>query len=93
MAAAIQIDQRPFTRAYGGYLLALLVTALVLAHLSWTSYRDAIRRAELSSVGLARVNALALDTSLKTADMLLAQAAEMLAPHGNDPAALGQAWH
>ncbi|MBL8434948.1 MAG: hypothetical protein JNL99_08445, partial [Zoogloea sp.] len=90
--AAIQIDQRPFTRAYGGYLLALLVTALVLAHLSWTSYHEAIRRAELSSAGLARVNALALDTALRTADMLLGQAAEMLAPHIDDPAALQRAW-
>ena len=92
MAAATHIDQRPFTRAYGGYLLALLITALVLAHLSWTSYHDAIRRAELSSVGLARVNALALDTALKTADMLLTQAAEMLAHHSDDPVALQQAW-
>lgn len=92
MTAATQIDQRPFTRAYGGYLVALLVTALVLAHLSWTSYHDAIRRAELSSAGLARVNALALDAALKTADMLLTQTAGMLAPHIDDPAALRQAW-
>ena len=90
--AATQIDQRPFTRAYGGYLLALLITALVLAHLSWTSYHEAIHRAELSSAGLARVNALALDTALRTADMLLGQAAEMLAPHVDDPAALQRAW-
>ncbi len=90
--AATQIDQRPFTRAYGGYLLALLITALVLAHLSWTSYHEAIHRAELSSAGLARVNALALDTALRTADMLLGQAADMLAPHVDDPAALRRAW-
>ena len=67
--AATQIDQRPFTRAYGGYLLALLITALVLAHLSWTSYHEAIHRAELSSAGLARVNALALDTALNSSDL------------------------
>ena len=87
-----QIERSPLRLAYWGQLAALLTTAFVLAYLSWSSYRDAIARAETTSSGIARVNAFALDTTLNTADMLLAETAAIVAPHMADRAALDAAW-
>ncbi len=92
MGETTQIDRRPAPRAYWGQIVALLTTALVLAYLSWTSYDDTIEKAEATTGGIARVNAFALDTTLITADMLLAETAAILAPHFDDPDALRQTW-
>ncbi|WP_374243479.1 PAS domain S-box protein [Zoogloea sp.] len=92
MADSRQIDRRPLRLAYWGQLIALLTTALVLAYLSWASYREAIGKAETTSGSIARVNALALDTTLGTADMLLAETAATVAPRMGNRAALDAAW-
>ena len=92
MADFSQIEKRPLRLAYWGQLAALLTTALVLAYLSWSSYHDAITKAEVTSSGIARVNAFALDTTLSTADMLLAETATVVAPRMGEPAALDAAW-
>ncbi|GLT23652.1 hypothetical protein GCM10007933_31200 [Zoogloea oryzae] len=87
-----QIEKRALRLAYWGQLAALLTTALVLAYLSWSSYHDAFTKAEATASGIARVNAFALDTTLNTADMLLAETATVVAPHMADRAALDAAW-
>lgn len=87
-----QIDQSPLPKAYWGQIVAMLTTALVLGYLSWTGYHDAINKAEATSSGVARVNAFALDTTLNTVDMLLAESAVLLAPLIDKPAALQKTW-
>ena len=78
-----QIDRSPLPRGYWGPIVAMLTTACVLGFLSWTGYHDAINKAEPTSSGIARVNAFALDTTLNTVDMLLAESASLLAaPNG-----------
>jgi len=87
-----QSDRHPLPKAYWGQLAALLATALALVYLSWTGYRDALDKAEITSGSVARVSALSLDTTLNMADMLLAESAAALAPHLENPLALRKVW-
>ncbi|WP_374265999.1 PAS domain S-box protein [Zoogloea sp.] len=78
--------------AHWGLVVALLTTAFALAYLSWANYHDALKKAEATAGGIARVNAFALDTTLTTADMLLAETASILAPRMENPGALRSTW-
>ena len=83
----------PRVHLSGGIWAAMLLTVAILAHLSWTGYRDSVRQAATATEGVAQIDASALGTSISMADLILADMAQLAAPYMADPAALAAMWN
>jgi len=82
-------------RGEGNYrilVVAFSLAVVVLVYLSWSGYRDTLRGAAVTTVGVARINAFSLGTSLVAADLLLADVAAQAAPLMTQSSALNAYW-
>ena len=92
MAATVDNAPRQRWRNYRVLVVALSMAVVVLVYLAWSGYRDVLRTAAATTVGVARLNAFSLGASLITADILLADLASQAAPLMANRSLLARFW-